>query len=69
MIILTKIDGNTIVVNADEIETVETMHESVISLKTGKKIIVTESSDEIILRVIDYHKKCNNGNPELPEVK
>lgn len=68
MINLTKIDGNSIVVNADEIETVETMHESVVSLKTGKKIIVTESSEEIIHRVIDYRRKCNSGNSDLPEL-
>jgi flagellar protein FlbD len=69
MIILTKIDGTSIVVNADEIETVESMHESVISLKTGKKIIVTESSDEIIQKVIEYRIKCNISNPVLPDLK
>ena len=69
MIVLTKIDGSSIIVNADEIETVESMHESVISLKTGKKIIVTESSDEIITKVIEFRKKCNIENAALPELK
>jgi len=58
MIKLTKIDGTEIVVNADEIETVETQHDSNISLRSGKKLLVKESADEIILRVILYRQKC-----------
>ena len=68
MITLTKIDGTKIVVNADEIEIIECMHESVLSLKTGKKIIVTEDSDAIIARVIEYKRLCNqtaNGTPKI----
>ncbi len=58
MITLTKIDGSKITVNSDEIETVETHHDSLISLKSGKKIIVKENYEEIINLVIQFRKKC-----------
>lgn len=58
MIRLTTLDGRQIVVNADEIETIDAGHESLLSLKSGKKIIVRESSDEIINMVILYKKEC-----------
>jgi flagellar protein FlbD len=59
MIHLTKIDSTEIVVNADEIETVEHAHDSTITLKSGRKIIVSENDDEIIRRVVEYKKTCN----------
>jgi len=44
------------VLNADLIETVEETPDTVITLTTGKKIIVEESSDEIIRRVLEYRR-------------
>lgn len=58
MILLTKIDGEKIVINADEIETVEVGHNSVVSLRSGRKYIVKESYELITQLVIDYKKKC-----------
>lgn len=58
MITLTRVDGSTITINADEIETVESFHDSTLTLKTGKKIIVKESSDEITIKVIEFKQKC-----------
>ncbi len=65
MIILTKIDGNKITVNADEIETIETSHDSIISLKSGKKILVKENSHEIIALVVEYRRQCNSKSDEI----
>lgn len=61
MIILTKIDSSNITINAEEIETVESTYNSTITLKSGKKIIVKESSEIIIQKVIDYKRQCFNG--------
>ena len=58
MITLTKIDGSPIIVNADEIEIVETLHDTTITLRGGKKVIVTETSQGIIDKVIEYRQKC-----------
>lgn len=58
MIKLTKIDDSIITINADEIEIINTTHDSAISLKSGKRIIVKENSDEIIRKVIQYKQEC-----------
>ncbi len=58
MITLTKIDGTSITLNAEEIEIIESSHDSTITLKSGKKVIVSEKSSEIIDKVIDYKQKC-----------
>jgi len=63
MVTLTKIDGSSIVINADEIETVESNYNSTLTLRSGKKIVVTESPDEIIAQVISYRKKCFSSLP------
>ena len=69
MITLTKIDGRAIIINAAEIETVESSHDSTISLKTGKKIIVRESAEEIIQKVIIYKQKCSLSTTSFVPVK
>lgn len=58
MIRVTKIDGSPVVVNCDEIETVETAYDTTISLNSGKKIIVRESYEDIIQKTIEYKRKC-----------
>ena len=58
MIKLTTIDGREIIINADEIEQIDIGHESVLSLKSGKKILVKENADEIVAKVIEYKRFC-----------
>lgn len=59
MIKLTKIDGNKIMVNAEEIETIDTSHDSTITLKSSRKIVVRESDEEIRRLVIEYKREIN----------
>lgn len=56
MIELTKLNGIEFTVNADIIEFVEETPDTVISLTTGKKIIVKESRQEVTQRVVSYKK-------------
>lgn len=56
MIDVTKMNGGSITVNADLIETVEETPDTIITLTTGKKIIVKESRQEIKNLVILYRK-------------
>jgi flagellar protein FlbD len=58
MIELTKIDGKKITINAEEIETVETHHDTTISLKSGRKVIVQDLVGDITQKVIEYKKSC-----------
>ena len=56
MIELTKLNENKIILNADLIETVEETPDTVITLVSGKKIIVKESRQEVKNLVISYRK-------------
>ncbi len=47
MIEVTRMDGTTILINVNLIEIVEETPDTVISLTTGKKIIVKESRQEV----------------------
>lgn len=56
MIEVTKINGVRVLVNPDLIELVEETPDTVLTLTTGKKIIVKESRQEIKKLVILYRK-------------
>jgi flagellar protein FlbD len=45
-----------LVVNAELIETVEALPDTVITLTTGHKIIVQESTDEVVRLVVAYKR-------------
>ncbi len=63
MIDVTKMTGKQITINSDLIETIEETPDTVISLTTGKKIIVKESRQMIKNLVILYRKECNSVLP------
>ena len=56
MIEVTKLSGQKILVNPDLLEMVEETPDTVVTLTTGKKIIVKESRQEIKNLVILYRK-------------
>lgn len=60
MIDVTKMNGSKITVNTELIETVEEMPDTVITLTTGKKIIIKESRQEVKNLVILYKRECNS---------
>jgi flagellar protein FlbD len=57
MINLTKMSNIEITINCDLIETVEETPDTVITLTTGKKLLVKESRQEIINLVKCYKKE------------
>lgn len=57
MIEVTKLSGQKILVNPDLLEMVEETPDTVVTLTTGKKIIVKESRQEIQNLVILYKRK------------
>ncbi|MGN6367261.1 MAG: flagellar FlbD family protein [Phycisphaerae bacterium] len=54
MIALTRLNSQAFVLNAELIKFVESTPDTMITLTTGERFIVKESSDEVIRRVIDY---------------
>lgn len=65
MIKVTRINETELVINVDLIEFVEAIPDTMISLTTGKKIMVRESIDEIIERVAGF-KRLSSGRVTAP---
>ena len=57
MIRLTKINGETVLVNINKIQLIEMIPESRIVFENREFIIVTEDPDTIIDRIIDFNAK------------
>ena len=58
MIKVTKLNGRELVVNADLIEFIEATPDTLISLTTGRKIMVLEDLDEVIRMAVGYRSKA-----------
>ncbi len=57
MIELTRLNNEKIVVNADLIEFLERTPDTLVTTSTGKKLMVKETIDEVIEKVIAYHQR------------
>jgi len=56
MIQLTRLDGSTVTVNADLIETIEERPNTIVALTTEKRFIVQESAKVVVERVIAFRQ-------------
>jgi flagellar protein FlbD len=54
MIALTKLNNQAFVVNADLIKFIESTPDTLLTLTTGERILVKESTPEVIHRVVHY---------------
>ena len=57
MIHLTRINKLPLVLNADLIEQIESTPDTVIQLTNGQKLIVLESAEEVVRRVVEYRRR------------
>ena len=71
MIELTRLNDTKFILNADLIESIEEVPDTVVTLTTGKKIFVKESRQKIenlvksYKRDIQIHPSCNRRSPTL----
>jgi flagellar protein FlbD len=63
MIRLTRINHVPLVLNADLIGHVETTPDTVISMTNGQKFVVLESTDDVIRKVIEFHREILRSGP------
>lgn len=56
MIRVTRFGDDEIVLNAELIESIEARPDTIITLTTGKKILVTESVMEVVKMIIEYRQ-------------
>ncbi len=68
MIELTKINGEIILINSDQIEYVELIPESKITMLNGKHHVVIQTKEEIVEKVLDFNLK-RNFNGQLMSIK
>lgn len=59
MIKVTKLNGELFYVNPYEIEFLEETPDTVISLKSGKKVLVSEKAQIVIHRMIEFYRLAN----------
>jgi Uncharacterized protein, possibly involved in motility len=57
MISVTRLNNSEFFINPDLIETIEETPDTVITLTTGKKIIVCENAETIIGKIIVFRRK------------
>ena len=73
MIEVTRLNDSKLVINSDLIEFVEEIPDTIISLTTGKKIMVKEKTREIIERVAKFKSRIgiriNNPDTVLDKSK
>ncbi|HEX2937559.1 MAG TPA: flagellar FlbD family protein [Ruminiclostridium sp.] len=59
MIKVTKLNGELFYVNPFEMEFIEETPDTVISLKSGKKVLVSEKAQTVIKRMIEFYRLTN----------
>jgi len=57
MIRLTRLNNRSLVVNSELIKFIENAPDTVITLVTGEKIVVLETAEEVIGRIVEYRRR------------
>jgi flagellar protein FlbD len=63
MIKLTRLNRVPLILNSDLIEHIDTTPDTVVSLTTGQKFMVLETSDEVVEKVIQFRRSLAVGVP------
>jgi flagellar protein FlbD len=68
MIQLTRLNGVPLVVNSDLIKFMESNPDTVLTLVSGEKVIVSEAPSIVIEKIVDFRRKISAREPsELAE--
>jgi flagellar protein FlbD len=61
MIQLTRLNGLPLVINSDLIKLIENAPDTVISLVNGEKIVVRETREQILDRIVQFRRRVLDG--------
>lgn len=64
MIRVTRINNQSILLNSDLIEHIETVPDTAIALTTGQRLFVRESADEIMDRIVAFRRRIATCIPK-----
>ena len=56
MIRLTRLNGRSFILNAEQIKSVEETPDTMILLVNGEQFVVQETMDEVVRRAVDYSR-------------
>jgi len=56
MILVTRLDGSTLIVNDDQIAWIDTHPDTMISMMNGEKLLVRETPDELVERTRQFRR-------------
>jgi flagellar protein FlbD len=66
MIRLTRLNHTPLVLNSDLIEYIEITPDTVITLTNSQKLMVLESTDEVVARVVAFRRSVYQGLLNIP---
>jgi flagellar protein FlbD len=69
MIRLTRLNNRSLVVNPDLIKFIENAPDTVITLVTGEKIVVLETAEEVMARIVEYRQRLRGPRLVVPPSK
>ncbi len=58
MIKVTRLNHKTFTINSELIELIEEIPDTLITMTTGRKILVEESEDDIVEKIVEYRTRC-----------
>ena len=65
MVQLTRLNNSPLLVNSDLIKWIENAPDTVLTLVTGEKIIVLESSKQVLDKIVEFRRKILTELPVL----
>lgn len=61
MIVVTRLNKTPFLLNSDLVKLIDQVHDTVITLVNGEKIIVLESPEEIVERIVAFRREMFRG--------
>jgi len=68
MIKLRLINDSNVVLNSDMIESIDATPDTLISLSTGKKMMVKESVTEVVARIVEFRRLVGRSGEDKEQV-
>ncbi|HEY6769636.1 MAG TPA: flagellar FlbD family protein [Candidatus Sulfotelmatobacter sp.] len=63
MILLSRLNTKAMVINSDLIKFVEQSPDTIVTLITGEKIVVRESSEQVLSLIVEFRRAVLKGLP------
>ena len=63
MIAVTRLNGKRFVINAEQIRFIESTPDTMITLVSGDRVMVTENLADVVVRAIEYQRQIRAFTP------